>query len=48
MVTFRLPGQKVLEEFCEKEGEGNVKANFFEGTVTSYNMSSSVEGWDEF
>jgi len=27
---------------------GNVKANFFEGTVTSYNMSSSIEGWDEF
>ena len=37
-----------LEKFADTEGEGNVKANFFEGTVTSYNMSSSVEGWDEF
>lgn len=37
-----------LERFADTEGEGNVKANFFEGTVTSYNMSSSVEGWDEF
>lgn len=39
---------KQLEKFADTEGEGNVKANFFEGTVTSYNMSSSVEGWDEF
>lgn len=39
---------KHLEKFADTEGEGNVKANFFEGTVTSYNMSSSVEGWDEF
>ena len=39
---------KHLERFADTEGEGNVKANFFEGTVTSYNMSSSVEGWDEF
>lgn len=39
---------KHLEKFADTEGEGNVKANFFEGTVTSYNMSSSLEGWDEF
>lgn len=39
---------KYLSKFADTEGEGNVKANFFEGTVTSYNMSSSVEGWDEF
>ena len=39
---------KHLSKFADTEGEGNVKANFFEGTVTSYNMSSSVEGWDEF
>ena len=39
---------KQLEKFADTEGEGNVKANFFEGTVTSYNMSSSIEGWDEF
>ncbi|MGL5353778.1 MAG: ribonucleotide-diphosphate reductase subunit beta, partial [Clostridium sp.] len=37
-----------LEKFADTEGEGNVKANFFEGSVTSYNMSSSIDGWDEF
>ncbi|WP_270749849.1 ribonucleotide-diphosphate reductase subunit beta [Fusobacterium hominis] len=37
-----------LEKFADTEGDGNVKANFFEGSVTSYNMSSSIEGWDEF
>lgn len=36
-----------LEKFADTEGEGNVKSNFFEGTVTSYNMSSSIDGWDE-
>jgi len=25
-----------------------VKANFFESTVTSYNQSSAVKGWDDF
>ncbi len=39
---------KHLEKFADTEGEGNVKSNFFEGTVTSYNMSSSVDGWDDF
>ena len=39
---------KHLSKFADTEGEGNVKANFFEGTVTSYNMSSSIDGWDEF
>lgn len=39
---------KHLERFADTEGEGNVKSNFFEGTVTSYNMSSSIDGWDEF
>lgn len=39
---------KHLERFADTEGEGNVKANFFEGSVTSYNMSSSIDGWDEF
>lgn len=38
---------KHLTKFADTEGEGNVKANFFEGTVTSYNMSSSIDGWDE-
>lgn len=36
-----------LERIADTKGEGNVKANFFEGTVTSYNQASIVEGWDE-
>ncbi len=36
-----------LERIADTEGEGSVKANFFESTVTSYNQSSAVEGWDE-
>lgn len=39
---------KHLEKLADTEGEGDVKANFFEGNVTSYNMSSSIDGWDEF
>lgn len=38
---------KHLEKIADTEGEGDVKANFFESTVTSYNQSSAVEGWDE-
>lgn len=37
-----------LEKFADTEGEGNVKSNFFEGTVTSYNMSSNIDGWEDF
>jgi len=37
-----------LEKFADTEGEANTKANFFEATVTSYMMSSSVGGWDNF
>lgn len=36
-----------LERIADTEGEGNVKANFFESTVTSYNQSSVIEGWDD-
>jgi len=36
-----------LERIADTGGEGNVKANFFEATVTSYNQASAVEGWDE-
>lgn len=39
---------KHLERFSDTEGHGTTKANFFESSVTSYNMSSSVKGWDEF
>jgi len=28
--------------------KGEVKANFFETSVTSYNMHTSLEGWDKF
>lgn len=37
-----------FEKIGDTAGQGDVKTNFFEGTVTSYNMSSSVKGWDEF
>lgn len=45
--NFNSNPYKHLERFADTEGEGGVKSNFFEGTVTSYNMSSSIEGWDE-
>ncbi len=38
---------KHLEKIADTEGDGDVKANFFESTVTSYNQSSAVEGWDD-
>ena len=44
---FNKNPYKHLTKVADTEGEGNVKANFFEGTVTSYNMSSSIDGWDE-
>lgn len=37
-----------LEKFADIEGQGHTKANFFESTVTSYNMSSAIKGWDDF
>ena len=39
---------KHLEKIADTEGDGDVKANFFESTVTSYNQSSAIEGWDDF
>ena len=35
-----------LEKIADTEGKGDIKANFFESTVTSYNQSSAIEGWD--
>lgn len=35
-----------LERFSDTKKEAHTKANFFEATVTSYVMSSGVEGWD--
>lgn len=39
---------KHLEKIADTEGEGDVKSNFFESTVSSYNQSSAVDGWDDF
>jgi ribonucleoside-diphosphate reductase beta chain len=38
---------KHLEKIADTEGGGEVKANFFESTVTSYNQSSAIDGWDD-
>lgn len=38
---------KQFEKIADVHGQGEVRANFFEGTVTSYNQSSSVDGWDD-
>ena len=37
-----------LERFSDTKKEANTKANFFEASVTSYVMSSSLEGWEDF
>lgn len=37
-----------LDKIADVSGEGHVKSNFFESTVTSYNQSSAVGGWDKF
>ncbi len=37
-----------LEKLADTEGEGDVKSNFFEATVSAYNQSSVVDGWDDF
>ena len=38
---------KHLEKIADTEGEGDVKSNFFESTVSAYQQSSAVDGWDE-
>jgi ribonucleoside-diphosphate reductase beta chain len=37
-----------LEQMADEDGLGAIKANFFESTVTSYNQSSALKGWDDF
>ncbi|CCH67378.1 Ribonucleotide reductase of class Ia (aerobic),beta subunit [Richelia intracellularis HH01] len=37
-----------LERLSDTKKEAHTKANFFEASVTSYVMSSSIEGWDDF
>ena len=39
---------KHLERIADIDGDGTSKSNFFEATVTSYNQSSAVSGWDTF
>ncbi len=35
-----------LEKFADTKGDGNVKTNYFDGVVTSYNMASTLSGWE--
>lgn len=44
---FNINPYKHLEKIADTGGEGVLKANFFESTVTSYNQSSAVEGWED-
>lgn len=39
---------KHLEKLADTEGKGDVKSNFFESTVSAYNQSSVLDGWDDF
>lgn len=36
-----------LEKIANTSNEANVKGNFFEATVGEYNMSSTIDGWDD-
>ena len=45
---YRKSPYSHLERFSDTKKEANTKANFFEASVTSYVMSSSLEGWDDF
>lgn len=44
---YKKSPYKHLERFADIEKEANTKGNFFESTVTSYVMSSGIEGWEE-
>lgn len=44
---FNETPYKNLEKISDTNGEGNVKGNFFEANVSSYNQSTAVEGWDD-
>ncbi len=39
---------KHLDTIADLGKDASVKGNFFESTVTSYNMSSAVDGWSDF
>lgn len=36
-----------LERFADTKKDGHTKGNFFESTISSYVMSSGVQGWDD-
>lgn len=38
---------KHLERFADTGGEANTKSNFFEATVTSYQIANAVGGWND-
>lgn len=37
-----------LESIADTIGKGTVKSNVFENTITSYNQSTAVSGWNKF
>lgn len=39
---------KHLEKIADTEGEGDVKGNFFESTISNYQQSSAMDGWGDF
>lgn len=39
---------KHLEKTADTSNEANMKVNFFDATVSSYQMSSAIEGWEDF
>lgn len=43
---YQINPYKHLDKLSDSKGNGEVKANFFEQTVTSYNMSTAVKNWD--
>lgn len=45
---FSQSPYKHLERLADTGGEGHVKGNFFEATISAYNQSSAVDGWDDF
>lgn len=45
--TYAWNPYEHLTRFADEDNDG-VKGNFFEATVTNYNQSSSMSGWDDF
>jgi ribonucleoside-diphosphate reductase beta chain len=39
---------KHLDKIADLSKEGGTKANFFEASVTSYNIASCIDGWESF